>query len=173
MKESIIVLMGVSGCGKTVVGKALAEKLGVPFLEGDEFHSPENLAKMSSGVPLDDNDRKGWFHAIREAMEAQPGSAIVSCSALKRKHREFLADASKTVRFVHLDGERELLEKRIRSRVGHFFDPKLLDSQLASLEKPAPDEGALAVNVEPSVQKIVAFIQSRLEASDQSLENSS
>ena len=166
-------LMGVSGCGKTVIGEALAEKLGVPFLEGDEFHSPENVAKMSSGVPLDDSDRKGWFHAIREAVQTQPGSAIVSCSALKRKHREFLANISKTIRFVHLDGERELLEKRIQSRVGHFFDPKLLDSQLASLEKPAPDEGALVVNIEPSVQKIVAFIQSRLEASDQSLENSS
>ena len=166
-------LMGVSGCGKTVIGEALAEKLGVPFLEGDEFHSPENVAKMSSGVPLDDSDRKGWFHALREAVQTQPGSAIVSCSALKRKHREFLANISKTIRFVHLDGERELLEQRIRSRVGHFFDPKLLDSQLASLEKPAPDEDALVVNVEPSVQKIVAFIQFRLEASDQSLENSS
>ena len=169
MKESIIVLMGVSGCGKTAVGKALAEKLNIAFLEGDDFHSQENIAKMSSGVPLDDNDRKSWFRAIKDALQKHPGSAVVSCSALKQKHRAFLADSLKTVRFVHLDGEPELLEKRIQTRIGHFFDPKLLDSQLKSLEKPSPEENAFTVNIEPSVQKIVAFIRARLEASDQSL----
>ena len=124
---------------------------------------------MSSGVPLDDNDRKSWFRAIRDALQKHPGSAVVSCSALKQKYRADLTDCSKTVRFVHLDGEPELLKKRIQARTGHFFDPKLLDSQLKSLEKPSPEENAFTVNIEPSVQKIVAFIRARLEASDQSL----
>ena len=165
MKESIIALMGVSGCGKTIVGKALAEKLDLPFIEGDEFHPPENLAKMSSGIPLNDEDRVDWMSAIRQAMQEQLGSAVVSCSALKKKHRVFLADISKPVRFVHLDGDEKLLEERIQSRVGHFFDSKLLGSQLASLEKPSPDEGAFSVNVAPSVEKIVALILAHLEAS--------
>ena len=167
MKEMIIILMGVSGCGKTVVGQALAKRLGMPFLEGDEFHPPENVAKMSSGVPLDDEDRVGWMFAIRDAMSQQSGSAIVSCSALKRKHRCFLADLPKLVRFVYMRGNRKLLEKRIESRVGHFFDPKLLGSQLASLEEPLPDEGVLVVEVDSSVENIVATIHARLETSDE------
>lgn len=165
MKEMIIILMGVSGCGKTVVGQALAKRLGMPFLEGDEFHPPENVAKMSSGVPLDDEDRVGWMFAIRDAMSQQSGSAIVSCSALKRKHRSFLADLPKLVRFVYIRGNRKLLEKRIESRVGHFFDPKLLGSQLVSLEEPLPDEGVLVVEVDSSVENIVATIHARLETS--------
>lgn len=160
--------MGVSGCGKTVVGEALAKRLGIPFLEGDDFHPPQNVAKMSSGRPLDDDDRIDWMTGIRHAMIQQTGSAIVSCSALKRKHRSFLADVPKAVRFVHLRGDRALLEKRIESRTDHFFDPKLLGSQLASLEEPFPDEGVIVVDVGPSVEKIVATVHARLEALDQS-----
>ena len=164
MKERIIVLMGVSGCGKTVVGKVLAERLHLPFVEGDDFHSSGNIAKMSAGIPLDDGDRTDWMSAIREAMQLQTGSAIVSCSTLKRKFRCFLSDISKTVQFVYLQGDRELLEKRITSRIGHFFDPKLLDSQFSSLEEPSPEEGIMTIDITGSVEKIVATIHASLEA---------
>ncbi len=173
MNENIIILMGVSGCGKTAVGQTLAQRLGIPFLEGDDFHPSQNIAKMSSGVPLDDDDRVDWMTTIRKAMIQQTGSAIVSCSALKRKHRAFLADLPKPVRFIYLRGDRELLEGRIESRIGHFFDPKLLGSQLASLEEPFPDEDALVVDVDPPVEKIVATIHARLEALDKSQNKSS
>ena len=165
--------MGVSGCGKTAVGKALATRLGIPFLEGDDFHPVQNVAKMSSGIPLEDDDRVDWMTAIRNAMIQQPGSAVVSCSALKAKHRAFLADLPKPVSFVYLRGRRELLERRIESRIGHFFDPKLLGSQLASLEEPLPCEDALTVDVAPPVEKIVATIHARLEALDKSENKSS
>ena len=165
MKERIIVLMGVSGCGKTVVGKALAKRLNLPFVEGDDFHSTENIAKMSAGIPLDDDDRLDWMSAIREVMQLQNGSAIVSCSALKRKLRSFLSEIPKAVQFVYLQGDRQLLEKRITSRTGHFFDPKLLDSQLSSLEEPSPEEGAITMEITESVEKIVATIHTSLEAS--------
>lgn len=155
--------MGVSGCGKSAVGQALSARLGIPFLEGDEFHPPENVAKMSSGIPLEDVDRVGWMSAIRDAMTRQQGSAIVSCSALKRKHRSFLSDLPKPVLFVHLHGDRRLLEKRIEERVNHFFDPKLLNSQLACLEKPCSEETALAVDVDSSIENIVAMIHAHLE----------
>ena len=173
MNGTVIILMGVSGCGKTVVGEALAKRLGIPFLEGDDFHPPQNVANMSSGLPLDDDDRVDWMTAIRNAMLEQAGSAIVSCSALKRKHRAFLADLPKPVRFVYLRGGRELLKRRIESRIGHFFDPKLLGSQMASLEEPFPDENARVVDVDPPVEKIVATIHARLETLDKSENKSS
>ncbi|MFP6901776.1 MAG: gluconokinase [Opitutales bacterium] len=173
MKESIIILMGVSGCGKSVIGQALAERLGIPFLEGDAFHPPENLAKMGSGMPLEDADRIDWMVAIRAAMMQERQSAIVACSALKRKHREFLSDISKKVQFIHLRGDHDLLKRRIESRTGHFFDPKLLDSQLTSLEEPSPEEGAIVIEVDRTVENIVATIHARLETSEQSKRKSS
>ena len=102
--------------------------------------------------------------AIREAMQLQTGSAIVSCSTLKRKFRRFLSDIPKAVQFVYLQGDRELLEKRITSRIGHFFDPKLLDSQFSSLEEPSPDESVITIDITGSVEKIVATIRASLEA---------
>ena len=166
MKESIIILMGVSGCGKSAVGEVLAERLGIPFLEGDVFHPQENLEKMGSGVPLDDMDRIGWMKAIRDAMIKERQSAIVACSALKRKHRDFLKDITKKVQFIHLHGDYDLLKQRIEFRTGHFFDPKLLDSQLAALEKPVLEEGAIEIEVDQTVENIVATIHALLEASE-------
>jgi len=103
--------------------------------------------------------------ALREVMQLQNGSAIVSCSALKRKLRSFLSEIPKAVQFVYLQGDRQLLEKRITSRTGHFFDPKLLDSQLSSLEEPSPEEGAITIEITESVEKIVATLHTSLEAS--------
>ena len=152
----IVIIMGVSGCGKTIVGKALAKRLDCPFLEGDEFHPAENITKMRAGIPLNDDDRTGWMTAIRTAMEKQSSHAIVACSALKHKHRAYLSDFSRAVLFLHLTGERTLLEKRIGSRTGHFFDPNLLGSQLDALEPPQEDEEAITLRIDDEIENIVA-----------------
>ena len=156
LPPSIIIVMGVSGCGKTTVGSALAERLGCPFLEGDDFHPPENKAKMSSGIPLDDEDRVGWMNAIRTAMKKESDFTIVACSALRRRHRDYLSDFSRPVLFLHLVGGRSLLERRINSRTGHFFDPKLLDSQLEALEPPNEKERVVTIGIDANIENIVA-----------------
>ena len=160
----ILIVMGVSGCGKTVVGKALAEQLGCPFLEGDTFHPATNIAKMSSGTPLNDKDRAAWLVALRTTMEKQTGSAVLSCSALKRRHRAYLSEFPRPVVYLHLTGERSLLEERISSRRGHFFDPNLLGSQIEALEPPVEDEEAIALQIDDSVENIVAETLVRLKA---------
>ena len=152
----ILVVMGVSGCGKTVVGTALAKRLGCPFLEGDALHPSANITKMSSGVPLNDEDREGWMIALKEAMEIHPGRTVLSCSALKKKHRDYLSDFSRLVIFLHLAGERSLLVKRISNRKGHFFGPKLLGSQIEALEPPGKNENAITLQINDSIENIVA-----------------
>jgi gluconokinase len=158
-----IVIMGVAGSGKTVVGSALAARLGVPFRDADEFHPAANVAKMSSGIPLDDDDRRPWLDAIGAAIRDTPGGIVVACSALKRIYRRrILAVAGRPVRFVHLDGDRATLASRLGARTGHFMPASLLDSQLATLEPPDADEGAIVVSIEPPVATIVATIVGRL-----------
>lgn len=127
-----LVIAGVSGCGKTTVGRALAETLGVPFLDADDFHPPENIEKMRSGQPLDDADRAPWLEALGEAL-AGHDSVVLACSALKRIYRDRLRERAGPIRFVVLEVPREELEKRLRARA-HFMPPELLDSQLADLE---------------------------------------
>ena len=117
------VVMGVSGCGKSAVGKLLADALHVPYVEGDEVHSPENVAKMAAGIPLDDADRAGWLAALRERIataRAQGSGLVVSCSALKRAYRDVLREGDPALRFIHLDGPRAVLESRLQ-RPGHFM----------------------------------------------------
>ena len=158
-------VMGVAGSGKTVVGSALAARLGFPFHDADGFHPAANVAKMSSGVPLDDDDRWPWLDAIAAAIREAPGGIVVACSALKRAYRQrILAGAGRTVTFVHLDGDRATLASRLGGRKGHFMPASLLDSQLATLEPPAPDEGAIVVSIAPPVAEIVATIIGRLGA---------
>ena len=151
----LIVVMGVSGCGKSTIGSALAERLGCSFLEGDDFHPRENKVKMSDGIPLNDHDRKGWFTAIRDALEKESDLVIVSCSALKQKYRDFFSELHRTVVYLHLTGDRSLLEERIGSRSGHFFDSKLLDSQIETLEPPSDDELAVRIEISDTVENIV------------------
>jgi gluconokinase len=151
----LIVVMGVSGCGKSTIGSALAERLGCPFLEGDDFHPRENKVKMSDGIPLNDHDRKGWFTAIRDALEKESNLVIVSCSALKQKYRDFFSELHRPVVYLHLTGDRSLLEERIGSRSGHFFDSKLLDSQIETLEPPSDDELAVSIEISDTVENIV------------------
>ena len=146
-----IVMMGVSGSGKSTVGEALTKKLGVPFRDADEFHPKSNVEKMSAGIPLTDDDRWPWLDAIGAAIRDTPPDKgiVVSCSALKRLYRDrILKAARRPVTFVHLDGPKAVLAERLKGRKGHFFPPSLLDSQLATLEPLAADEPAMRVSIE-------------------------
>lgn len=143
---SHVVVMGVSGCGKSTVGALLADRLGVPFLDADSLHPPANLAKMARGVPLDDADRRPWLRLVGAALAAADGGAVVACSALRRSYRDVLREAAPDLRFVHLVGTREALAARMRSREGHFMPVSLLDTQLASLEPLEPDEPAVELD---------------------------
>ena len=153
----IVVVMGVSGSGKTTVGRALAEATGWPYLDADDFHPPENVAKMRAGTPLTDDDRWPWLDRLTaemRAIEARGDNAILGCSALRQAYRDRLAGAG-DVRFVHLKGDRATIAARLSGRSGHYMPPALLDSQLATLEDPtdaivvdirlAPDEQAAAI----------------------------
>lgn len=159
--------MGVSGSGKTTVAKLFTEKTGAVFYEGDDFHSPENVAKMRQGIPLTDEDRESWLRALREVIVrslAKNELAAITCSALKAKYREQLQGGQSNdgrVRFVYLTGPRELIEERLKNRHGHFMPPTLLDSQLATLEPPAD---ALAFSVEKSPEEIVGELIQALDA---------
>ena len=138
-----IVVMGVSGCGKSSVGRALAERLGYDFVDADDLHPPENVAKMRGGTPLTDEDRWPWLAAVEGAMRErlERGAGIVmACSALKRSYRDRLRKAGESVRFVHLAASQEIIGARLARRGSHFFDPKLLASQFATLEAPDPTD---------------------------------
>jgi len=148
----IIVLMGVSGCGKSTIGGLLAGRLGWPLAEGDDLHPAENVAKMAAGHPLDDTDRAPWLARIRAWIDgrlAAGESGLVTCSALKRRYRDVLRGQQGDVVFVYLHGTREQLLARLTARQGHFMPASLLDSQLADLEPPEPDERAVQIDIGP------------------------
>jgi gluconokinase/6-phosphogluconolactonase len=157
--------MGVSGSGKTTVGRALAKRLGWRFQEGDALHPPENVAKMKAGQPLDDADRAPWLAAIAVRIDEwrrRGECGIITCSALKRRYREIVIGDRQDVRLIYLEGSRALIGERIAARHGHFMPPGLLDSQFAALEPPAPDEDAITVSVDAPVEAIVAHIAAAL-----------
>ncbi|MFE9769077.1 gluconokinase [Streptomyces sp. NPDC005808] len=144
----VVVIMGVAGTGKTTIGPLLAARLGVPYAEGDDFHPPANIAKMTAGTPLTDADRWPWLDAIgRWAHERAGLGGVVSSSALKRGYRDRLRAAAPGVVFVHLTGDRALIEGRMSQRQGHFMPAALLDSQLATLQPLEADEVGVAVDV--------------------------
>jgi len=151
----VVVVMGVSGTGKTTIGLLLAARLGVPYAEGDDFHPPANIAKMSAGTPLDDADRAPWLDAIGAWAHDRAGlGGVVSCSALKRSYRDRLRTAAPGLLFVHLSGSRELIEDRMRHREGHFMPTALLDSQFATLEPLDADEAGAVVDVTGAPEEI-------------------
>lgn len=161
MRQTAWVVMGVSGCGKSAVGARLAQALGVRFIEGDAFHPPENVAKMSAGVPLDDADRYGWLATLRSeiarAMEAGE-SVVLSCSALKRAYRDILRGNGANrddVRFVHLHGDRALIAQRMAARPRHFMPLSLLDSQLRDLEPLQADEAGITLDLRDPPDRLV------------------
>jgi gluconokinase len=162
-----LVVMGVSGSGKTSVGERLAARLGWPFLEGDTLHPASNIAKLHAGIALDDADRAPWLAAIGAWMDARMavgGSAVIACSALKRRYRDTLRDGRIGVRFAWLRVGRTELRWRLRHRHGHFMGDALLDSQLATLEPPQADEPALVVDAELGISATVDLLQRRLSA---------
>jgi gluconokinase len=164
--NGLYVVMGVSGSGKTVIGAALARALGVEFVEGDAYHSAENVRRMASGIPLTDDDRAEWldFLAARLSEAKKAGTGLVlACSALKRSYRDILRAGAGGLRFVFLKGERELIAERLVGRRGHFMPPSLLDSQLATLEEPSPDEDAWVCDIRQPPEDIVAALVARAQ----------
>ncbi|MCX5151846.1 gluconokinase [Streptomyces sp. NBC_00320] len=164
--QRVLVVMGVAGTGKTTVGRLLADALGLPYAEGDAFHPAANVAKMSAGIPLDDADRWPWLDAIGEWIRARPAGrgAVLASSALKRAYRDRLRSAAPDAVFVHLTGERPLIERRMAARTGHFMPAALLDSQFATLEPLQQDELGVVVDVSGSPEEITERALAALSA---------
>lgn len=153
------VIMGVAGSGKSTIGAMVARQISAVYLDGDDLHPPSNIAKMSAGVPLNDDDRWPWLAQIADRL-AQTDQIIIGCSALKRSYRDFMRDRVGDLVFLYLEATRDVLENRMAAREGHFMPLSLLDSQLATLEPPGPDETAIAVNIDASPQDVAgAFVQ--------------
>jgi gluconokinase len=166
-KPHVVVVMGVAGTGKTTVGARLAAALGVPYAEGDDFHPPENVAKMSVGTPLEDADRWPWLDAIGAWAQDRAGlGGVVSGSALKRAYRDRLRAAAPGAVFLHLSGDRPLVERRMTARKGHFMPTALLDSQYAALENLGPDEAGVTVDVSGTPEEITELAVAGLRLLD-------
>ena len=162
---AVLVVMGVSGCGKSTVGARLAEALGLEFVEGDAFHAPSKVAKMASGLPLTDADRADWLvllaNKLAGAVRARRG-VVLACSALKRAYRERLRTGAPQLRLVHLTGARNKLLERTTQRSGHYMPASLLESQLATLEPPEADENALTFDIGQQPEAIVLAVRAAL-----------
>lgn len=165
MRRPQVVVMGVSGSGKSTVGEQVAELLGVPFVDGDALHPAANVAKMASGIPLTDDDRIPWLRAVGRALaETSPEGAVVACSALKRSYRDLIRSEAPDALFAELDGDRALLAARMAARPGHFMPVSLLDSQLATLEPLQPEERGLRLDVSRSPAELADAISGAVRA---------
>ncbi len=153
------VVMGVSGCGKTSVGTGFARAIGAQFIDGDDLHPPENVAKMSRGEPLDDSDRGPWLAAVAAALGRARSGVVIGCSALRRRYRDLIRDgAGGDVVFLHLSGSRDLIAGRMGAREGHFMPLTLLDSQFAALEPPGPGETCVTVDIDQTEEQVVRYL---------------
>lgn len=149
-REPVVLLMGVSGSGKSTIGRLLSKQTGWPFEDADLLHSPASVAKMHAGIPITDEDRGPWLRRVADWIaqrHAVGGPGIMGCSALKRSYRDLLRTADPGLRIVYLKGDPELLRRRMTRRHGHFFPPSLLTSQLQTLEEPGPDEHPIVVPI--------------------------
>lgn len=155
----IVVLMGVTGTGKTTVGQLLADQTGWKFYDADNYHPEANVAKMRAGTPLTDADRWPWLDKLNAILRSESGSAILACSALKHAYRQRLAHGLKDVRFVWLKGDKRLIGERLAQRKGHYMNPTLLDSQFATLEAPSD---AVAVDIAATPEQIADVICEKL-----------
>jgi gluconokinase len=163
---TVLVVMGVSGSGKTTIAQRLAAAEHWTMLEGDSFHPPANVAKMKAGTPLTDEDRWPWLRAIAAAIDADLArgmNAVVACSALRRAYRDILIGERRDVRLVYLKGSKQLIGERMKSRKGHFMPAALLDSQFDTLEEPAPDENPIVVEIGGTPDEIVHAIMEQLK----------
>jgi beta-N-acetylhexosaminidase len=157
MTKHRIIVMGVSGCGKTTIGDLVARKLGVPFLDGDSLHPMENVAKMAAGTPLTDDDRWPWLATVgAELAKASKDGLVLACSALRRSYRDAIREQAPDTIFLHLHGTKEVLTARTEGRSGHFMPPALLESQLATLEPLEADESGVIINIAAPVQQVLA-----------------
>lgn len=163
-----IVVMGVSGCGKSTVAEGIAEEMGLPLAEADRFHPPENIAKMRAGIPLTDADRWPWLSALAAWMRAQARqgrSTVMACSALRRSYRDVLRTGPPSLDIIHLDGPPEIIRERMSHREGHFMPATLLDSQVATLEPLEADESGIVLDLskppDDLVAEAVAWLRSR------------
>jgi gluconokinase len=162
---SVLVVMGVSGCGKSTIAAMLAHRLHWIYEDGDWFHPQSNIEKMHHGEPLDDADRWPWLHAIADWIDATRLSGrhgVVACSALKRAYRDILVGARRDVRIIYLKGDRDLIARRVAARADHFMPPGLLDSQFEALEEPKADERPIVVSIVPHPREIVETIVRKL-----------
>ena len=152
--------MGVSGCGKTAVGRAVAQQWGADFQDADDWHTPDAVAKMAAGHPLTDEDRAPWLGRLREKVIATTpaeGRTVLACSALRRRYREALRAGLDGVQFVYLAGSQALIAARMAARTGHYMPTSLLDSQFAALEIPGPDE-AVSISIDQPLEGVVADV---------------
>lgn len=155
-RNPLVVVMGVSGSGKTTVGQALADRLGLEYADADAFHSEASVAKMASGHPLDDDDRAPWLESVGAWLgQHSTDGAVVGCSALRRRYRDVLRDAAPELMFLHLSGDPAVLTERVTQRPGHFMPASLMTSQLSTLEPLEADERGIVLNLSASVDDLV------------------
>ncbi len=157
------IVMGVSGCGKSTIGAALAQKLACPFYDADDFHSPENVAKMGRGIPLTDADRKPWLATLHDLLadhSAQEETAVLACSALKRKYRDQL-QVDNNVQFIFLQGSFDLIWQRMQTRQNHYMKAEMLKSQFDALEPPGTDK-AITIEIDQDVENILQLIENQI-----------
>jgi gluconokinase len=164
MKPLHVVVMGVAGCGKSAVGRQIAQRLGLPLVEGDEFHPPRNIEKMRQGLPLDDQDRAGWLDRLGRELMAHPKGAVLTCSALKRAYRDSLRAAVPDLHFVHLELSQEQALQRVAARDGHFYPPSLVASQFDALQDPRSEPRVLVVDAGSPVEEIALQAADWLQA---------
>jgi len=167
----VIIVMGVTGCGKSTVGTALAARLDVPFLDADDYHPEANIAKMSQGIPLKDEDRWPWLDTLSEALKEQAtnrGMAVSACSALRRIYRDHLVVVTgEPILFAFLNGSRDTIAKRMAARTDHYMPTALLDSQFQTLEPPESDENAIFLDITPPVSELTEIIYEQLGCDNQ------
>lgn len=160
------VVMGAAGAGKTLIGSRLAGMLDVDFVDGDDHHPPANVAKMAAGIPLTDEDRAGWLRALAARLaeaHASDTGLVVACSALRRAYRDVLREGDPDVRFIYLEAEKPLLAMRVGRRRSHFMPPTLVESQLATLEPPDPEEDAWIYDADMPAREILTDVLSRIQ----------
>jgi gluconokinase len=161
-----VVIMGVAGCGKSSFAAVLSQTLGWRLIEGDEFHPAENVNKMRAGIALTDADRAGWLDVLADELVAHGPYAVMTCSALKEAYRDRLRHSVPALRFVHLDLTREQSIARVTQRPGHYFQPTLVDSQFADLEKPVDEVGVIVVDATQAIESIQAQVCAWLQAKE-------